>query len=190
MPPAGVFHSSIGAGLGSSQASLVYIQPPSSPPHDSQLPVISGRQSSVSTNDHPSSKSNSKQLTSPPSATPLHPSRPRVHAFLSPLFKFDLPHPDRWSFPLPALVLSCVFSGGELRKPLPPSPPRGEETEPDRSLEFGFHRSFSKTSTSRNSVRQCLSLSLSSSRTLCNHENPVFQKGDITVEPIAGRRVV
>jgi len=147
MPAAGVCHSSNGSGLGSSQASLVYIQPPSSAKHGNQLPVISGRQSSVSTNDHPSSKSKVKQLKSPPSAIPLQPSRPRVHAFLSPLFRFGFPHPTRWLFPPPVLALSCVPCCDEPRKPPPLSPVMVGAVEADVSLEFGFHRSFSNTST-------------------------------------------
>lgn len=127
-------------------------------------------------------------LTSPPSAIPLQPSLPRVHANLSPPLRLDFPHPILWGFPPPTPAFSCAPGGCDPIKPLPLIPLTGEEVEPDASLEFGFQRSFSNTSTRRNSARQCLSSSLSSSRTPCNHEMMVFQKGDMIVELTAGRR--
>ena len=67
--------------------------------------------------------------------------------------------------------------------------PIGDAVEPEVSLECGFHRSFSNTSTCRNSARQCLSPNLSSSRTRENQEKAVFRKGEMNEMLKAGRRV-
>jgi len=78
------------------------------------------------------------------------------------------------------LVSLYASNDGDPIKPLPPSPPMTDAVEPDASLECGFHRAFSNTSTLRNSARQYLSSSLSSPSTLQNQEKAIFQKRDMT----------